>query len=473
MSPATTIPTRLFVRAGKRHKMFGALVLLPLTIAATASAQTTSSGSAPSNAAGQGGAGASNGSTGTGTSTGGQTATSYQFFPGGVAPTPPGQNLGGGNAEYSSSKPIRGNEEDSFDFKPNEKSNTVHGSEDGSFVFDSGGRETVTRGTNTNVHVVRKGDTLWDICDSYFQNPYQWPRIWSYNPQIQNPHWIYPGDRVLLKQGAEPTTQALVMSGKAPATASLVGRKKELPKNTIFLRNEGYIDDEQPAWGSIAGAREDKMFLSNYDELYLKIEKNHEPKVGQELTIYRPIRNVGKGKLVAIQGTATIDRYDEKEHIARARITETLDVIERGAQIGPVERSFEVVPPVRDEVDVDAKIVGSIVPQELYGQNQVLFIDKGEESGLVPGNRLIVVRKGDEWHQSLTTSSSARRIALEDPSPAAIESVPGPRDTSKLPEEVVAELRVISVRKKASMVLVVASRREIATGEMAIARKGY
>src|SRR5262249_30239726 len=49
-------------------------------------------------------------------------------------------------------------------------------------------------------HTVKKGDTLWDICDGYFGNPWQWPRVWSYNPEILNPHWIYPGEVIRLKK---------------------------------------------------------------------------------------------------------------------------------------------------------------------------------------------------------------------------------------------------------------------------------
>lgn len=433
---------------------------------------TSSSGAAGSTAGG--GAATSSSSGGQGGAT--QTTSTVTLFPGGVAPTPPGQTLGGGNVQFSSSKPITGNETDSFDFQRGGAGGTMHGSPDGSFVFESSGPPAVRGGTNANVHLVRKGDTLWDICDSYFQNPYQWPRIWSYNPQIQNPHWIYPGDRVNLRvgEGTALAARSATLGTNTTATTSLVERSRKVAGNTIFLREEGYVDEEDDRWGDIMGSREDKMFLADFDEVYLRIGKNHEPKVGQELTIYRPIRRVGKkGQLVAIQGTAKIDRFDEKTRIARARITETLDVIERGALVGPVDRAFDVVPPVTDQVDVNAKIIGSIVPHELYGQNQVLFIDKGEDAGLVAGNRLIVISRGDEWHKSFTTRSSVRRIALEDPSPAAIETVPGPDNDKKLPEEVQAELRVIRVRKNSSMVLVTASRREIEPGETAVARKGY
>src|SRR5262249_13197606 len=53
-------------------------------------------------------------------------------------------------------------------------------------------------GPTPELHVVRSGDTLWDICFYYFNDPWQWPKVWSYNPQITNPHWIYPGDLVRL-----------------------------------------------------------------------------------------------------------------------------------------------------------------------------------------------------------------------------------------------------------------------------------
>src|SRR5262249_38421501 len=58
-------------------------------------------------------------------------------------------------------------------------------------------------------HTVSRGDTLWDITGYYFSNPWRWPRVWGMNPQITNPHWIYPGDRVrLLEPGQAQTDPA-------------------------------------------------------------------------------------------------------------------------------------------------------------------------------------------------------------------------------------------------------------------------
>jgi hypothetical protein len=473
MKPETSIRIRLKLLENRFALAFAIGLAAPLLYGSLAFAQA-----APPPAGGGGNSGSLSGGApaaggaGGGTVTSTSSSTTTQFYPGGVAPTPPGQNLGGGNAQYSSSKPITGNERDGFDFGgKGGGGGTVHGGDNSSFIMGggnaSGGSYT---GVVPNSHNVHRGDTLWGICGYYFHNPYQWPRIWSYNPQIQNPHWIYPGDQVKLRtDGGAVAATPQQSIGKG----NIVDRRRQVPADTIFLRNQGFIEDENSNWGELNGAREDKMFLTDFDEVYLRITSNHDVKVGQELTVYRPIKDVGKGKLIAIQGTVRVDQWNPDEHIARARVTETLDTIERGARVGPVMRKFEVVPPARNEKDVEASILTSVHSHAFYGDNQVVFIDKGSEDGLAPGNRLFVIRKGDGFHATQPTKNNAKRIALEDESPAATEDITKPRDNGALPEEVVAELRVINVKPHTAMTMVTLARREVEIGEHAFARKGY
>ncbi len=399
-----------------------------------------------------------------------QGAPVYSPFP---AALPPGGVLGGGNTTGSSSRPITGNQQDTFDLGPKPGGGgTVHGSDNGP-VWAGGGLSSVSvSDVNTEVHQVRKGDTLWGICDSYFRNPYQWPRIWAYNPQIQNPHWIYPGDQVRLKGDAViPSPQT--PSTPAPAVGSLVDRRRKVPLDTIFLRDSGFIDDEDKInWGEITGAREDKMFLSDLDEVYVRIGPDHDVKIGDELTVFRTLRKVPGGNMIAIQGTVKVDQWNAKERVARAQVIESMDPIERGARIGPVMRRIQVVAPVRNDVDVRAQILASIVPHPFYGREQVVFIDKGETAGLKPGNRLFVVRRGDSWHTSMATPRAATRIAIESENPAETERI-APRDDKTYPEEVVGELRVLVVRKGTSTCYLTRAAKEIEIGDSVVARKGY
>jgi hypothetical protein len=405
---------------------------------------------------------------GGGAAPGGNGGTTVVVTPPAVqAPAAPQGPMGGGNAQYSSSKPITGpNDRDGFDLGPKGGGGgkTVTGGENGA-IFTQGSR--LHGNSNARVHTVRRGDTLWEICDFHFQNPYQWPRIWSYNPQIQNPHWIYPGELVQLREGAD--------DGKPQSTAqgSLVDRRRQVVSQTIFLKNQGFIEDEKDLiWGELSGSREDKTILTDFDEVYMQMSGTRDVKIGMELTIFRPVKSLDQGKIVEIQGSIRVDQWNPKTGIARGRITESVDTIERGARVGPMERTFEIVPPARNESDVDAKVLTSVSPHILYGSNQVVFIDAGTKAGLKAGNRVFIVRKGDGYHRSLPSKSAAKRIAIESDSAAQIETVPE-ANPSALPPEFEGELRVINARENSSLCIVLNSRREIESGDVVVGRKGY
>jgi hypothetical protein len=410
----------------------------------------------------------------------GNAPTLTPIYGGVVAPPPPGQPLGGGNATESSARSVSGDQEDSFDLTAGRsEARSVTGGSNGPILMNddqtSLAQAAQTVGSAPSVHVVRKGDTLWAICDLYFRNPYQWPRIWSYNPQIQNPHWIYPNEQVRLKAGAS-LGPALAPDVNAPVSGEgvPVGTNRMVPADTVFLRDQGFVNDDASLnWGSVVGAPEDKMFLSDTDEVYVRLGPGHDAKLGQELTVYRPVRQVNDGQVIAIQGTVQVDEWNPSTRIARARITETLDAIERGARVGPIPRKFQVVAPKRNDADVTAHVAVAMHPHVFYGQDQLVFIDKGSEAGLQVGNRLFVVRRGDAWRHSMESDQAARRIAGEREEPAVMENTPKMRDDTSLPEEVVAELRILDVQKNSATCLVTKSTYEVEPNDVAVARKGY
>jgi hypothetical protein len=400
----------------------------------------------------------------------------------GPNPSSPNGTIGGGNATESSAHPVTGEEEDSFDFGKGSAGGSVHGDDNGPIFVGGrgGGHLGVSGGEPPPSYLVRRGDTLWGICDTYFENPYQWPRIWAYNPQIKNPHWIYPGDEVRLRTPGDGATGGgpLATAGVPlpPSQQTLVDRRRQVPPGTIFLRDQGWIRDESDeVWGDVTGANADKMFLTDGDEIYLHIDKGHEVHLGEELALFKPLKSSAAGTIVQINGTARIDQWNAQDRVARARVVESLGVVERGARVGPLARRFTIVPPLRNEADVQAHVLASVYPDVFWGQNQVIFIDKGDAAGLKPGNRLQIMRRGDAWRRTLVTPSAGWRVSPDDERPMPpMENTPGShKDEQNYPDEVVGELRVITTKKDSSVCLVTGSKQEIEPYDLAVAHKGY
>ena len=342
-------------------------------------------------------------------------------------------------------------------------------------------------------HTVSKGDTLWGISSSQFNSPWLWPKVWSYNPQIKNPHWIYPGDQVRLRAytGMPSADEAVasglrqsIVLGQGGADAGVLRGRSLIPKSTVFLRNLGYIDDpNKDVWGELVGAHQNRLMLLEGDTAYLIMRPGVGLRLGQVLTIFREgrepraVRGARKppGKLIAFKGAVKINRWDPKTRIARATIIESLGEIERGAKVGPVGRRFDVVPPRRNETDLWARVLDSMYPHVIMGNQQVVFIDRGRNDGLRPGNRLLIVRRGDTWRRTIShkTRMSRERIRMSAEGPVESEMTPLHGDEKDFPEETVGEVRVIRTQKYSAFALITESSVEVEPGDRLVSRKGF
>lgn len=383
----------------------------------------------------------------------------------------------------SSSRPVVGDQRDGFDLdRQGGGGATVFGNKGAEAILPSEQRASARV---PDVHVVKRGDTLWDLCDRYYGNPWQWPRIWSYNSQVANPHWIYPGDQLRMRDASD-------VRGYGPGgpggpggeggQGGFVGRPSSFRRGMVLLRDQGFIGDpNKDVWGQVAGAVEEQMLLAEGNHVYLLLRQGAQaPKPGQELTVFRSVRQPEgvkgarkpPGEIVAVLGTVRVQSYDPKTRVAKAQITESLDVIERGAKIGPVRRRFDVVPPLAATANVQARILTSLYPHVFMAQNQVVFLDRGSQDGLVPGNRLFVTRRGDTWRDGLSSKSSRQRVRIDSSANAEVETTPLPGESKNFPVETVAELRVLRSEKYSSIALVIQSSQELVPGDVAVSRVG-
>lgn len=317
-------------------------------------------------------------------------------------------------------------------------------------------------GPTPELHVVRKGDTLWDICFYYFNDPWQWPKIWSYNPQITNPHWIYPGDLVrLLPRGMfaqlAPTPQEPEGTGGAPAEEKPVDRLPAPAQRTnVGIRQTAFVEKSDLDKAIVIdGAVDEKELLSIGDSVYLSYPANNPPKIGQRYSVYAPESTVkagGKehGAYVRVLGTLEVVSVKQDKK-ARAQIVEANQEIERGAKVGPLAKTFTNVPPVPARVDAQGNIVAMLKQDQLIGQGEIVFIDLGKSSGIEVGNRMFVVRRGDA-------------------KPAQSKMTVG-QDDRRFPARSLGEIVIVDVGNKVSVGLVTLSVQEMGVGDLVMMQK--
>ena len=309
------------------------------------------------------------------------------------------------------------------------------------------------RGPVPQFHVVRQGDSLWRLCEHYYSDPWAWPQLWANNSSITNPHWIYPGDKVrMIGASAEAGTRS-----DGGGTAMLRGAGSGGGSGAITLRQDGYVDDEQlAASGVIAGSKHENQMLSLFQEIYLRGNKSFKPRAGELFTIYKVKRSLKSsdrklGHIVEILGTARIKRL-RKDKLVTAEIVASNNVIERGARVGPLRRTFRALPARPAKNNLAGRIVEFLSSSRFAAQSQLVFLDRGRKDGVLKGNRFLVMRRGDGY-----------RPLYQD-----LE-----QDDPKYPREPVAEVTVLDVREHASVGLVTKATQEVRRGDFVRMRRGY
>ncbi|MEO0325910.1 MAG: LysM domain-containing protein [Myxococcota bacterium] len=316
------------------------------------------------------------------------------------------------------------------------------------------------RVSTPDVYVVRPGDTLWDITGRFLGDPYEWPRVWSYNPEITNPHWIYPLDRLRLREPGGATTL-----GTAPSASIAPARR---PAAAVVLEAQGFLDPQAlENAGEIVGAPEEQMLLSVYDEVYVSFEGETTPRPGTLYSIFRQVPDEDRlpeeqGQLVRILGTVRLEDYDEVRGVGRATIVEAVDPIERGFRVAEIPRTLELGTRVPSRVDAVTEVAATLRPRELNGSGQVVFLNIGESTGVQTGNRVFITREGDAWRDNRLS----RRVSYGE----SVENAGEPRE---YPPEVLAEGTVVDVREGSCTVLITRSLTDIQLGDRAELRAGF
>jgi hypothetical protein len=329
-------------------------------------------------------------------------------------------------------------------------------------------------------YVIQRGDTLWDLSGRYLDSPWYWPKLWSYNPQVENPHWIYPGNELRLAPAGEQAPArveavAVAVDEKAPPreledltrgnldkaemiededTVTVGGPYKiggMRPKGPAVLRNSFVTQKQLDASGKVVAAFEEKMILTTGDKIYGRFQDPGSVKVGQKFSIYRtedqiihPVSNRSYGWKTVILGTARVVAVEPGKATTMI-VTYVNDGIERGDLIGPSQDQAQKPIFLRpNRSSLDGFIIG-LQPAMVTGAAEfnVVYLDRGKADGVEVGNTFEVVRSGDPLY----------------------EPIDKPLNTPGLPREVIGQIVIFDAQERASSAYVRRSLAELLVGD--------
>lgn len=322
-------------------------------------------------------------------------------------------------------------------------------------------------------YVVVKGDTLWDISARFLKSPWHWPRLWQDNPQVKNPHLIYPGDvlsiyfvngkpMMRVQRGGETISTAPVeepipteVRGRGYKTVKLSPRVREesleqaiptIPIDAIqqFLTRPRVVAaDELEEAPYVVELADEHLAAGGGYRIYARGIKDSDGIADYALVrAGDTYRDPDSGEILGYEavyiGDARIQSYGDPSTL---KVDSANREILRGDRLLPVGgdlflTSYMPHPP---ENKVSGRIIAVLDGVAQIGQYQVVVLNLGRQEDVDPGQVLAVYQNGEEIKDTVEGGSV------------------------KLPDEHAGEVLVFRVFERVSYALVMRATRSIHT----------
>jgi hypothetical protein len=257
-----------------------------------------------------------------------------------------------------------------------------------------------------NEYVVQIGDTLWDIAATFLRDPWFWPEIWYVNPDIENPHLIYPGDVLgLVYVGGQPRItnvrgSSYRMSPRARSTPLSEAIMSIQHDSVSAFLSSGVILEKNQADGLpyLLQTRGDHLIASAGNEVYVRGTADDQPNTRYSvISVGDQLRDPDDNDLIGyhsiIVGEATLLRSGDPATIA---LTNSSREAVSGNRLLPaiVDVPLNFFPRAPSS-DIDGRIIHVVGGVTQIGQYQVVIMNRGSNHGLSVGDVLSVFQTGE------------------------------------------------------------------------------
>lgn len=260
-------------------------------------------------------------------------------------------------------------------------------------------------GDHPDEYVVQVGDTLWDIAATFLRDPWYWPEIWYINPDIENPHLIYPGDVLALVHiDGEPRVTTVRGSAHRLSPQARVTPLTEaitsIPYDSVaaFLSSGVVLQkDEIDDLPYLVATRGDHLLAAAGNDVYVRRASDQPGTRYNIVQIGDPLIDPDNNDLVGYQGNligeGTLRRGGDPATMA---LIKSRQEAKQGDVLVPVSVDVPLnFFPKAPSRDINGRIIAVVGGVTQIGQYQVIVMNRGSSDGLATGDVLTVFQKGE------------------------------------------------------------------------------
>ncbi|MBL4760452.1 MAG: LysM peptidoglycan-binding domain-containing protein [Mariprofundaceae bacterium] len=296
-------------------------------------------------------------------------------------------------------------------------------------------------------YVVKKGDTLWDIANYFFKSPHQWLKVWEKNLYITNPDLIYPGNEIwfnVQKQGGLSTIHPQPTIISKPVER--LERKIDTSLLITALSRQGFVSPKAiNGVGYLLDSADERINYGANDHVYIKMQQPASQ--GDLFDVFRSgdmLYDPDNGKPIGIlvKHLGQIEITGESKGIYHGVILKNFEEISRGDRLKPAIHIDTQIHPSYPKNVLQGKVLYIRNDAAEAGQNQVIAINLGINTGFKAGTTLSIHRAGRVIKDRVT----GKEVVL--------------------PEEKIGELLVLVAHQNASLAIVTRSSSSINVGDV-------
>ncbi len=262
----------------------------------------------------------------------------------------------------------------------------------------------VLKDGHPDTYVVKKGDTLWDIAALFLRDPWRWPDIWQANPQIENPHLIYPGDvlelafidgRPVLRRQGNGVIRLSPQVRRSPLGQAI----PSIPLDVIapFLSRPHVLEPGDAEKAPYVLAVADEHLLGSAGVRFYVRDLQGD---GQRFDIVRPgkaYRDADSGEILGYSADfiGTASKLRDGDPATFRMLASQIEMLRGDRLLPATDTALSAFYPKAPERPVSGSIIDVYNGVAEIGQYQIVTLDRGRADGLAPGDVLQVYHKGD------------------------------------------------------------------------------